>query len=263
MIVKRGEGNDRGVYRPCRISEVYGQDDIKKVIADGLDNGTLDQVLLFHGVSGTGKTTFGRIVAMGLNCKKGSTSEPCCECEFCKAVLNGCSFAFQEFDAGHLSGVDDMRKERQNFAAAPISYDRKKIILFDECHRLSKEAQHALLKPTEDVYSHIQFIFCTTSPEIMIPTLQNRCMPFEFRELQPEEIKQRLIDVCKCEGLDSNPDILDIIIREAEGMPRNALTQLQKAVASGNLKPIIAGCSGMPRQEGEKTLEVYDVEQLF
>ena len=83
---------------------------------------------------------------------------------YLQAILNDCSFAFQEFDAGYFSGIDKMRKVRQDFAAAPMGFERFKIILFDECHKLTKPAQNALLKPTEDGWKHLYFIFCTTNP---------------------------------------------------------------------------------------------------
>ena len=158
-IVKRGEGGYPIVYRPCRMSEVYGQDEVRRAIAYSLDQETLPHALLFQGISGTGKTSIGRIIAMGLNCKKGPTSEPCGGCDPCKAVLNGNSLAFRELDAGYLSGIDNMRKECQNFAAAPMGFERVKIILFDECHRLTKPAQNVLLKPIEDSRRHIYYSY--------------------------------------------------------------------------------------------------------
>jgi len=234
-IVKRGEGDYPLAYRPRRISEVYGQDEAKLTIADGLDKGNLPHVLLFQGVSGTGKTSMGRIIAMGLNCEKGPTSEPCRECLFCKAVINHNSFAFQEFDAGYFSGVDKMRKEIQNFYTAPMGGERYKIILFDECQRLTKEAQAALLKPTEDYHSELYFIFCTTDAEKMLAPLRNRCMQFEFKRLQYEELRRLLHDVCENENLEPDPDVIEEIIEESKGMPRNALWLLQRAAGCGKL----------------------------
>jgi len=234
-IVKRGEGDYPIVYRPCRMSEVYGQDEVKRTITYGLDNGTISHAVLFHGVSGTGKTSIGRIIAMGLNCKKGPTSEPCGECHFCKPVRNGNSFAFKEMDAGYLSGIDKIREERQDFDAASMGSERVKIIVFDECHRLTEPAQSVLLKPIEDGRSHIYFIFCTTNPKRMIETLRNRCMQFEFKKLQNEELRELLCDVCENENLEPDPATIESIIQESKGMPRNALWLLQRAVGFGKL----------------------------
>jgi site-specific DNA-methyltransferase (adenine-specific) len=233
-VVKRGMRDFPDAYRPCRLSEVYGQDEVKKVIAHGLTNRTLPHVLLFQGASGTGKTTVGRIVAMGLNCEKGPTSEPCCECRPCKAVLSRCSFAYEEYDTAHLSGVDGIRDKCQDLFAAPMSGENNRIILFDECHWLSEKAQAALLKPTEDVPGFIYFIFCTTGE--ILETLQYRCTQFKFNPLPDEQIRMLLSDVCASEKLLPAPAKLENIIKEAEGMPRNALFLLQKAVVAGDLE---------------------------
>ena len=231
-VVKRGLGDFPNVYRPRRISEVYGQDEIKKYIAHGLNTNTLAHALLFKGLSGTGKTTTARIVAMGLVCEKGPTSEPCCECDFCKAVLNGNSLAVQEFDTAHLSGVNAIRETSGDFCYASMGGERKKIVIFDESHRLSDAAQAVLLKPTEDSREHLHLIFCTT--ENLLKTLENRCIQFEFKALSANEIRALLLDVCASEKFDPHPELIENIIFEAEGMARNALSLLQEAFTLGS-----------------------------
>jgi len=237
-VVKRGEGDFPQVFRPCRISEVYGQEEVKKVITHGLNTGALSHVLLFQGISGTGKTTMGRIVAMGLNCVHGPTSEPCCECEPCKAVLGRNSFAYQELDAAQESGVDAIRQLRQGLPCASLGGERNKIILFDESYRLSEQAQAALLKPIEDSMEDLYFIFCTT--ERMIKPLENRCMQFKFDRLSSEELRSLIFDVCTLEKLKVNPSAIQEMIDKSEGMPRNALLMLQQASArAAEFKPYL------------------------
>ena len=232
MIVKRGKGDYTRIYRPLRVSEIYGQQQAKLLIGRGLDEESLPTVLLFHGISGTGKTTCARIVAMGLTCEKGMTSEPCCKCNSCKGHYGGGGhFALNEYNAAHFTGIDHMRREAGYFDCAPLGYDHK-IIVFDECHRLSKEAQTLLLKPVEDGIPDTYFIFCSTDPENIIHTLRNRCVPVEFQKLQDEVIWELLIDVCKWERVKYAPEVLDNIVRKSEGMARNALHLLQKAVIS-------------------------------
>lgn len=234
-IVRRGNGDFHQAYRPYRISEVYGQDEIKEVIRKGLDEGSLSHAILFHGVSGTGKTTLGRIIAMGLNCKEGPNSEPCCECESCRLTISGNSMSFKETNSVDYSSVDFIRKIRSEFDAYPFMGDNKRIYLFDESHGLSSVAQNALLKSVEDAMDHLHFIFCSTEPGKMIPTLRNRCMEFEFEKVRDEYMQELLMDVVLQEGY--FPDgILDEIIKQAEGKPRNALHELQKAIAAGKLK---------------------------
>ena len=88
MIVKRGKGDFHQVYRPCRLSEVVGNDEVKRVIEQAFKENKVPHSFLFHGLSGTGKTTIARIIEMGLNCVEGPTSEPCCECDYCRRIIN-------------------------------------------------------------------------------------------------------------------------------------------------------------------------------
>jgi DNA polymerase-3 subunit gamma/tau len=115
---------------------------------------------------------------------------------------------------------------------APFDGADKKIIVFDECHRLTKDAQNLLLKVVEDSHPYNHFVFCSTQPEDIIKTLRNRCMPMEFKKVPYEVMVKLLCDVCESEGLEPDPDVLDGIIKEADGMPRNALFLLQKMVTA-------------------------------
>jgi DNA polymerase III subunit gamma/tau len=223
------------VYRPRRISEVYGNDENKRIIASGLDEGTLPHSLLFQGVSGTGKTSMARIVGMGLNCKTGLTSEPCCECESCRCHLHNMSFAYKELNAAHLTSIDDLRRERQEFDAYPLGDFRSKVYVFDECHRLSKNAQDLLLREVEEPVAITYFILCTTEPKGIVEPLRNRCMALEFNHVPDEEIMRLLQDVSKREQLVCRSEVLEQILDQAHGKPRNALLLLQKAVLAGKV----------------------------
>jgi len=217
-------------YRPRRVSEVYGQKNIRRVVAKGLDEGSLPNSLMFYGPSGTGKTSMSRIIAMGLSCLKGPSSEPCGECEVCSRVIRDCLLEYEEVNAAHVTGVDSLRDMRGKFQTAPWTPAQYKIFVFDECHRLSKEAQTLLLKEVEDGLHLIYFIFCSTDPDKILITLRNRCMPFEFTRIPPCEIRQLLHDVCQKERVEYIPEVLDEIVTESDGLARNALYLLQQKV---------------------------------
>ena len=223
------------IYRPRRISEVYGNDENKGIIVKGLEEGTLPHAMLFHGISGTGKTTLAQIVGMGLNCKTGRTSEPCCECDSCRSVLHGASFAYVQYNSANNTGVEFLRSERQNFDAIPWCNHRAKVYVFEECHRMSVNSQDLLLMDVENPVDSTYFIFCTTEPEKIIEPLRNRCLSLEFTRIADAEIIRLLTDVCANEQLSADLEILEKIVREANGMPRNALMQLQKAMLAGKL----------------------------
>lgn len=234
-IVKRGNGDFHQCYRPCRISEVYGQDEITEAIRKGLNEGTLPHSLLFHGVSGSGKTTVARIIAMGLNCKEGPTSEPCCECDSCLRTKRGNSMSVRETNSVDYSGIDFIRKIRDEFDAYPFGDDRKRVYIFDEAHGLSIVAQNSLLKHAEDALDHLHFIFCSTAPGRIIETLRNRCMGFEFKRVRDEYIHEMLMDILIQEGY-LPCGVIDDIVKQADGKPRNALHEIQKAIAVGKFK---------------------------
>ena len=223
------------IYRPKRISEVYGHDENKKIIARGLEEGTLPHSLLFHGVSGTGKTTLAQIVGMGLNCKNGRTGEPCCECDSCRSVLHGASFVYIEYNSANNTGIDFLRSERQNFDSIPWCHYRAKVYVFEECHRLSVNSQDLLLRDVENSVDSTYFIFCTTQLEGIIEPLRNRCMALEFTRVADQELVRLLQHVIESEQLEIDLEITNKIVQEANGMPRNALILLQKAMLAGEI----------------------------
>lgn len=258
MIVKRGnEGDYHMRYRPCRVSEVYGQEDAKKIIRNGLENGSLSHTLLFHGKSGTGKTTLARIIAMGLFCETGPTSEPCCECDSCKRVLSNSHLDFFDINTADDRGINDVRKLEEHLITGSLISSKYKIFLLDESHELTQHAQQFLLKPTEDTNSQNYIIFSSTEPEKLKETLRNRCMSIEFKPIPTEEIKRLLEDVCKWERIKYDVDVLDSIVKEAGGMARNALNLLQKAVALGTVEKMTNGkVESIDRQKGSNVLIV-------
>lgn len=146
MIVKRGKGDFTQAYRPCRVSEMVGNDEVKKIIERAFKEKNVPHNFLFHGLSGTGKTTITRIIEMGLNCVEGPTCEPCCECNYCKRIINRTgSLAVHEINAGEVL-KDDLKKVLSEFDAYNFGTFEgldKNIFLVDECHGLTEEIGRA------------------------------------------------------------------------------------------------------------------------
>lgn len=237
MIIKRNRGDFAIVYRPWRISEIYGQEEIKEIIGRGLDERDLPRSMLFYGESGVGKTTFARIIAAGLNCRQcGPTSDPCLKCDSCKQAMNDNHFALMQINSAELTGIDHLREIRRDLDCAAMDGSKHKIVVFDECHRLSPAAQNLLLKVIEDSHPDNYFILCTTEPKRLLETLKNRCMPLEFKPIHEQVIFELLRDVCESERLKCANEILERIAQEAEGKARNALFLLQRAALRGEIE---------------------------
>jgi len=249
MIVKRGDGSYPRVYRPGAVSEVYGQEEAKTYVGNSLQKGTINNTLLFHGVTGTGKTSIARIIAMGLTCKKG-LGEPCGECESCQQIRRNNHFAYQEFNcAKDIRGVDYLREQAEQFQYGAIGYN-KKIIVFDECQVLSTPAQTLLNHVLENSNEETYYILCTTTRKSILEPLRGRCIEIEFKEIPPEQIKELLHDVCKWERIKYHDDVLNTIVEKAKGRSRNALFLLQKFVDLGKVE----------KMEKKENIEIIDRE---
>lgn len=186
-------------------------------------------------------TTLGRILARALLCDKPVGGDPCDQCSSCKSILErGSSECFVEVDAATNSGKDDIRK-----VVDLLQYDtysgRRRIYLFDESHRLSKDALDALLKPMEDTIPGSQdklltCIFCTTEPDNMRKTIFSRCAPaFVIRMITPDKIADRLEYVCKCEGIPYDREALIIIAEAVECHVRDALKSVEGVSMMGGI----------------------------
>jgi ParB family chromosome partitioning protein len=236
MLVKRGKGSYRRVYRPCRVSEIYGQEEAKKLINDSFKNG-FDQSLLFSGETGCGKTSMARIVIMGLNCrKKAPTAEPCCECDSCISVIrSGQGFDSKDINAARIKGVEDIRALTSEMGAYPM-FTNVRCLVIDEAHNLNAKSENILYSELENPVPDSYYIFCSTNPDKFSEPLRDRLLEVEFERLDDEITLELLKEVCEKEALEYNEDVLKSIASKSKGRPRRALNLLQKAVGTGNIK---------------------------
>jgi len=248
MLVKRlnktGSNDLNVVYRPCRIDEFIGNNINKNIIKKGLDSNELPHTLLFVGEAGCGKTTAARIIALGLNCENsyGPTSNPCLECDSCLSILEQRSIDVVEINVGKEGGKADIESIINSLSSAPFSL-RKKVIIFDEAHKLTDAAKDLLLKPIEDGFSHVYYIFCTNHPEKLKSknskegeAFLDRCTILNFTTISEEELVDMLKNVCEFEGVVFNYDILKLIATESGGVPRRALVWLNQVIHEGSWK---------------------------
>jgi len=219
-------------WRPGTFSEMVGQQHVLQALVNALETGRLHHAYLFTGTRGVGKTTVARILAKCLNCDTGVTSTPCGECGACLEIAEGRSVDLIEVDAASKTKVEDTRELLENVQYTPTRA-RYKIYLIDEVHMLSNHSFNALLKTLEEPPPHAMFLLATTDPQKLPATVLSRCLQFNLKNMQPEQIVAHLTHILSAESVDADTEALSLIARAAEGSMRDALSLSDQAIAFG------------------------------
>ncbi|MGB5281278.1 MAG: DNA polymerase III subunit gamma/tau, partial [Arenicellales bacterium] len=219
-------------WRPGSFSDVVGQQHILQSLSHALDSDRLHHALLFTGTRGVGKTTIARILAKALNCEEGISSTPCGKCASCLAVDEGRFIDLIEVDAASKTKVDDTRELLDNVQYLPTS-GRYKVYLIDEVHMLSRSSFNALLKTLEEPPDHVKFLLATTDPQKLPVTVLSRCLQFNLKRLDPDQIKSQLVRILETENIEYDDEALDLLARSADGSMRDGLSLLDQAIAFG------------------------------
>ena len=216
-------------YRPTNFDEVVGQTHIIQTLKNAIVQNRIAHAYLFCGPRGTGKTSIAKIFAKTLNCTNNQDA-PCGVCENCKMASNGSHPDIIEIDAASNNGVDEVRNLIDKVKYAPMQ-GKYKIYIIDEVHMMTSGAFNALLKTIEEPPAHVIFIFATTEPNKVLPTIISRCQRFDFNKVSMHDIKYRLSVVCKNEGIEIDENGLTLIAQLADGGMRDALSILDQCVA--------------------------------
>lgn len=208
-------------WRPRSFGQIVGQEPIVRTVSRAVDTGRVAHAYLFSGPRGTGKTSTAKVLAMGLNCTGGPTSEPCGRCESCRAITNNSSMDVLEMDAASNRGIDEIRELRDRVNLAPSS-GRMKVYIIDEVHMLTTEAFNALLKMLEEPPEHVVFVLATTEKHKVLPTIVSRCQSFDFRRPGVDVLVEKLSEISASEGIEAEAEALAVIAREGQGSFRDA-----------------------------------------
>lgn len=223
-------------HRPLTFADVLGQTGTVQLLKARLKNGTaLDTSYIFSGGSGQGKTTLARIFARALLCHNldKNNPEPCNKCESCLSILNDTSMVFVEQDAASQGNIEQIRRivDELPFTVMGAS---KRIYLFDECHRMSKDAQDVLLKPLEE--RKMLGMFCTTEPEKVRGAIRSRCEEYSIRRVTREDILVRMKRILEAEKVEYEDDAILIVIDFSGGHVRDVVNRLEMIAQVGPVK---------------------------
>ena len=232
-------------YRPRTFDDVISQEHITTTLKNQLKSGQSSHAYLFTGSRGTGKTTCAKILAKALNCTNLQDGNPCLECESCKSIDEDYS-DITEIDAASNNGVDDVRDLKEESFYAPMS-GKYKVYIIDEVHMLSIQAFNALLKLIEEPPAHVVFILATTEVHKVPATILSRCQRFEFRRIDINDSKKRLLWVAEQEGKTLTDDAAFLISKTSEGGMRDALSLLDQCFSvSDNVDlDVVRQCAGI------------------
>ena len=236
-------------WRPQKFADVVGQEHISRTVWNAFVQNRIGHAYLFVGSRGIGKTTSARIFAKALNCEHPQDGEPCCECQSCREIAEGNSLDVIEIDGASHNKVEDIRDIRDNCQFAPV-HGRFKIYIIDEVHMLTNQAWNALLKTLEEPPAHVKFLFATTEPHKILPTIISRCQRFDLKRISVPLIAQRLRQIADGEHVHVEESALTAIARAADGGMRDAQSIFDQ---------IIAFCGGLTEAETIREQDVIDV----
>lgn len=219
-------------YRPKFFKDLIGQESVSQTLSLALDSQKIGNAYLFSGLRGSGKTSSARIFARALQCDNGPSSSPCGECANCKASLEGRHIDIIEMDAASNRRIDDIRDLIEQTKYNP-SMGRYKIFIIDEVHMLTKEAFNALLKTLEEPPEKVKFILATTDPLLVPATILSRTQHFRFKKIPHKLVVNHIANILQNEGVDYEPEALEVIARSGEGSLRDTLTLLDQAILYG------------------------------
>ncbi len=231
-------------YRSRDFDEVVGQEPIARTLRAAIEQDRVAHAYLFCGTRGVGKTSMARIFANALNNPAGDDA-------LTQAIMTGQDTDVIEIDGASNNSVDNARELIGNAAYRPLR-GRFKIYIIDEVHMLSTAAFNALLKTMEEPPEHVKFILATTEPHKVPPTIQSRCQRFDFKNIPASAIGNHLEAVIKQEKLKADPELIHAVARLGNGSMRDALSLLDRLMASGEKKltvPLLEDLLGLPDRE--------------
>ena len=215
------------VYRPKNFGEVIGQQHITRTLQNQITSGKIAHAYLFCGTRGTGKTSVAKIFAREVSKWETQGTQPQTELDIF------------EIDAASNNSVQDVREIIEKVKYPPV-FAKYKVYIIDEVHMFSGAAFNAFLKTLEEPPSHVIFILCTTEPQKLLPTVQSRCLRFDFRAVPENEIEKHLVSILKREKIEFDMEAVKMLSTAGHGSVRDAMSFTETVIAYCGDKKITA-----------------------
>jgi DNA polymerase III gamma/tau subunit len=202
-------------YRFVRVSskkELYNEYDVYDLTVEGTATFTANGLINHN-------TTASRIVGRELNNIKDENYD----------LLN--SPFYYEFDSTVVGNVEEIKKLRDIFTVSFGDYWR--IVVLDETHTVSSQAQAAMLKMFEETKGKTIYILATTDPQKLLPTIRSRALEINFNDVPVEAIVDNLTKVSEERNLNLSEEIKLLIADRSGGHMRNAHMLLDKYILLG------------------------------
>src|SRR6185369_2908180 len=222
-------------WRPQVFADMVGQEHITRSLQNAMKANRVAHAYIFAGPRGVGKTTTARIFAKALNCRNPKDAEPCNACDLCEDVNQGSAMDVIEIDAASFNRVEDIRNLQEQVGTYPAKA-KYKVYIFDEAHRINRQAFDAFLKTLEEPPAHVIFILASTEIHQFPATVQSRCQRFEFRSMSMDSILKQLRRIADAEKIEIDDKALYQIARSAGGSMRDAQRTLDQLVAFSGKK---------------------------
>ena len=221
------------IDQPKSFAEIFGHQAHKLILSNMLDSGEFPGAVMFTGTTGIGKTSLVRILAAGLNCAKGPTSNPCGKCECCLSAFEGKSPGIFEINGSDKNGIDDARTVIRQISGSSFTRLRTEVVYYDEMQMVTPEAQNALLKVFEQPRKDVRFIIATTNPKNILETIRGRCRPFHLKTPSNSALQAYITALAKTEKVQLSKPVIAQIIHYSNGSVREARQNLDSVSKLG------------------------------
>jgi len=212
--------------RPKTFAEVIGQPTaVATLKAIAKAPGISVRSIVLQGAYGCGKSTLARIFGKAIGCQEfPSTGDVCCTCSDCIEASRPNSQTYLEFDSSRVGNVDAIKSLTDSLMVSTLG--KRRVVVLDEVHALSKQALTSLLKVLEEGIPNTFWIFATTEP--LMKTIMSRSCVIEINTIAEDVMFDYVKKVAQQESIEISDEQISQLILKSQGHARNAMQLLDK-----------------------------------